>query len=186
MFTDDIAMPRAASMTLGMPRPTASAAPQSSIASTSWSTSASGDAFSVGRVCTSPRTPSWRDATATLVPPTSTPITVAMYRSFSDAEREPREPVAEGHRRALCEHAGAHWCDAIGVEPLEGIAAADAHLGRPVPLPSVPLPLVRWVEVTAQGPGAVEVEWNLDDTRGGPGRLALLVSIAGAPTQLPD
>ena len=72
------------------------------------------------------------------------------------------------------------------MEPLEGIAAADAHLGRPVPLPSVPLPLVRWVEVTAQGPGAVEVEWNLDDTRGGPGRLALLVSIAGAPTQLPD
>lgn len=72
------------------------------------------------------------------------------------------------------------------VEPLEGIAAADAHLGRPVPLPSVPLPLVRWVEVSAQGPGAVEVEWNLDDTRGGPGRLALFVSTAPAPTQLPD
>jgi hypothetical protein len=72
------------------------------------------------------------------------------------------------------------------VEPLEGIAAADAHLGRPVPLPSVPLPLVRWVEVTAQGPGAVEVEWNLDDTRGGPGRLALFVATAPAPTQLPD
>jgi hypothetical protein len=72
------------------------------------------------------------------------------------------------------------------VEPLEGIAAADAHLGRQVPLPSVVLPLTRWVEVTAQGPGAVEVEWNLDDSRGGPGRLALFVSVAPAPTQLPD
>jgi hypothetical protein len=72
------------------------------------------------------------------------------------------------------------------VEPLEGIAAADAHLGRRVPLPAVALPLARWVEVTAQGPGAVEVEWNLDDTRGAPGRLALFVSLAPAPTQLPD
>ena len=72
------------------------------------------------------------------------------------------------------------------MEPLEGIAAADAHLGRPVPLPALALPLGRWVEVTAQGPGAIEVEWNLDDTRGGPGRLALFVSSAPAPTQLPD
>jgi hypothetical protein len=72
------------------------------------------------------------------------------------------------------------------VEPLDGIAAADAHLGRRVPLPSVPLPLARWVEITSQGPGAVEVEWNLDDTRGGPGRLALMVATAPAPTQLPD
>ena len=72
------------------------------------------------------------------------------------------------------------------MEPLEGIAAADAHLGRHVPLPSLALPLARWVEVTEQGPGAVEVEWNLDDTRGGPGRLALFVSSAPAPTQLPD
>ena len=72
------------------------------------------------------------------------------------------------------------------MEPLEGIAAADAHLGRRVPLPTSVLPLARWVEVTAQGPGAVEVEWNLDDTRGGPGRLALFVSTAHAPTQLPD
>lgn len=72
------------------------------------------------------------------------------------------------------------------MEPLEGIAAADAHLGRPMPLPSVPLPLARWVEITAQGPRAVEVEWNLDDTRGGPGRLALFVSTSPVPTQLPD
>src|SRR5690349_12813525 len=72
------------------------------------------------------------------------------------------------------------------MEPLEGIAAADAHLGRPVPLPAVALPLARWVEVTATGPAALEVEWNLDDTRGGPGRLALHVSAAPAPTQLPD
>ncbi len=37
-------------------------------------------------------------------------------------------------------------------EPLEGIAQADAHLGRPVPLPAVALPLARWVEVVALGP----------------------------------
>ncbi len=59
-------------------------------------------------------------------------------------------------------------------EPLEGVAAADAHLGRAVPLPSAALPLARWVEVVALGPGAVEIAWNLDDTRAGsPGRLAL-------------
>jgi hypothetical protein len=63
-------------------------------------------------------------------------------------------------------------------EPLEGIAAADEHLGCPVPLPSAPLPLARWVQVVAVGPGAVEVEWNLDDTRAGaPGRLALYAGV---------
>jgi len=60
------------------------------------------------------------------------------------------------------------------VEPLEGIAAADALLGRPFPLSTAPLPLTRWTEVQAIG-DAVEIEWNLDDSRGGPpGRLALL------------
>jgi hypothetical protein len=55
-----------------------------------------------------------------------------------------------------------------------GIADADRHLGRLVPLPAVALPLTRWVEVRPLGPAAVEVEWNLDDTRAGtPGRLAL-------------
>ncbi len=59
-------------------------------------------------------------------------------------------------------------------EALEGIAEADAHLGRPVPLPAVALPLARWVEVVALGPGAVQVEWNLDATRpGAPARLTL-------------
>jgi hypothetical protein len=58
-------------------------------------------------------------------------------------------------------------------EPLEGIAAADRHLGRRMPLPTLPLPLARWVEVVATGEDGIEVEWNLDDTRGGPGRLAL-------------
>jgi hypothetical protein len=59
-------------------------------------------------------------------------------------------------------------------EPLEGIAAADRHLGRPVPLPTVPLPLARWVEVVTDGPDAVQVEWNLDTSRSGaPGRLTL-------------
>lgn len=72
------------------------------------------------------------------------------------------------------------------MEPLEGIAAADELLGRPFPLPGVPLPLARWVEVQAVG-DAVEVEWNLDDSREGtPGRLALLVSAEAVATQLPE
>ena len=59
-------------------------------------------------------------------------------------------------------------------EPLEGIGAADAHLGRIVPLPTLPVPLARWVEVVTSGREAVQVEWNLDATRpGSPGRLAL-------------
>jgi hypothetical protein len=58
-------------------------------------------------------------------------------------------------------------------EPLQGIALADALLGREFPLPSAPVPLARWVEVERRGAGA-EVAWNLDDTRPGtPGRLAL-------------
>jgi hypothetical protein len=66
--------------------------------------------------------------------------------------------------------------------PLEGIAAADAHLGRPVPLPAAALPLVRWTEVRAVSPDGVEVEYNLDDTRAGaPGRLALYVGLAAPP-----
>jgi hypothetical protein len=57
---------------------------------------------------------------------------------------------------------------------LEGIAAADAHLGRPMPLPQVKLPLSRWVEVSTVGPHAVEISWNLDDSRADqPGRVAL-------------
>ena len=59
-------------------------------------------------------------------------------------------------------------------EPLEGIAAADALLGRPFPLPSAPLPLARWVDVVQVAERGVEVAWNLDDTREqAPGRLAL-------------
>lgn len=65
---------------------------------------------------------------------------------------------------------------------LDGIAAADAHLGRPVPLPRAPLPLVRWSTVRALSPDGVEVELNLDDSRAGaPGRLALYVGYAAAP-----
>jgi hypothetical protein len=61
---------------------------------------------------------------------------------------------------------------------LAGIAAADAHLGRQVPLPSAPLPLARWVEIVAAGPEAVQIEWNLDDTRAlAPGRLTLYVGV---------
>jgi hypothetical protein len=60
------------------------------------------------------------------------------------------------------------------VEPLEGIAEADAHLGRKMPLPAIPLPLARWVDVVAVAPHAVEVSWNLDDSRpDAPGRVAL-------------
>src|SRR3954447_349155 len=49
-------------------------------------------------------------------------------------------------------------------QPLEGIAAADARLVPPFPLPQIALPLARWVEVTEVGAGA-EVAWNLDDSR---------------------
>lgn len=74
------------------------------------------------------------------------------------------------------------------MEPLEGIAEADAHLGRPVPLPRTELPLVRWVDVYAVAPGAVEVAFNLDDTReGAPGRLSLYAGTAPpAQRELPD
>jgi hypothetical protein len=68
------------------------------------------------------------------------------------------------------------------VEELEGIGAADAHLGRPVPLPSLPLPLTRWSRVQAVSPDGVEIEWNLDNSRpGSPGRLALFVGFAPPP-----
>lgn len=72
-------------------------------------------------------------------------------------------------------------------DPLEGgIAAADARLGRRFPLPTAPLPLVRWVEVRAAGPAAAEVEWNLDDSRPGtPGRLALYAGLDAPADQLP-
>jgi hypothetical protein len=70
--------------------------------------------------------------------------------------------------------------EAAEPQPLKGIAEADAHLGREVPLPQVALPLARWVDVYACGPRAVEVAWNLDDTRPGcPGRVSLY---AGADT----
>jgi hypothetical protein len=73
-------------------------------------------------------------------------------------------------------------------EPLEGIAAADEHLGRPVPLPTAPLPLARWVEVVTCGAEAVEVEWNLDASRlGAPGRLTLYAGhVAPAERGLPE
>jgi hypothetical protein len=68
------------------------------------------------------------------------------------------------------------------MDELDGIAAADAHLGRPVPLPAAPLPLTRWGRVSAVSPDGVEVEWNLDDSRAGaPGRLALYVGYAPPP-----
>jgi hypothetical protein len=74
------------------------------------------------------------------------------------------------------------------MEPLEGIAEADAHLGRRVPLPRVALPLPRWVDVHAVGPEAVEVAWNLDDSRAGdPGRVALYAGAQAPPARaIPD
>ena len=73
------------------------------------------------------------------------------------------------------------------MEPLEGIAEADAHLGRPVPLPHVELPLTRWVDVVAVGPRAVEVSWNLDDTRADmPGRVALYAGAEPPPERQLD
>ena len=73
------------------------------------------------------------------------------------------------------------------MEPFEGIADADAMLGRPFPLPALALPLGRWVEVMPSGSGA-EVVWNLDDTRpGAPARLALYAgSVPAAPRDLRD
>jgi hypothetical protein len=73
-------------------------------------------------------------------------------------------------------------------EPLEGIAAADAVLGRPFPLPSVPVPLCRWVDVIQVNDNGVEVAWNLDDTRpNSPGRLALYAGIDEPPErELPE
>jgi hypothetical protein len=67
------------------------------------------------------------------------------------------------------------------MEQLAGIADADTHLGRPMPLPQIVLPLPRWVEVCAVAPQAVEISWNLDDSRPGqPGRVALYAG-AGPP-----
>lgn len=67
-------------------------------------------------------------------------------------------------------------------EPLDGIAAADAILQRPFPLPSAPIPLCRWVDVIQVAPHGVEVAWNLDDTRAStPGRLALYAGIDAPP-----
>jgi hypothetical protein len=66
-------------------------------------------------------------------------------------------------------------------EPLEGIAAADARLGRAFPLPAAPLPLARWVDVRPAGDGT-EVVWSLDDSRpGAPGRLVLYAGPAPPP-----
>ncbi|MDP8968616.1 MAG: hypothetical protein M3N04_08450, partial [Actinomycetota bacterium] len=63
-------------------------------------------------------------------------------------------------------------------EALDGIGAADEHLGRRVPLPAAALPLARWVEVVASGPGAVQVEWNCDASRpDSPGRMTLYVGL---------
>lgn len=72
------------------------------------------------------------------------------------------------------------------MEPLTGIAAADALLGRRFPLPAAALPLARWVEVRELPGTGCEVEWNLDDTReGSPGRLALYAGHEPPPAQLP-
>jgi hypothetical protein len=67
-------------------------------------------------------------------------------------------------------------------EPLESIAAADALLGRPFPLPAAPLPLARWVDVGQVAERGVEVAWSLDDSRpGSPGRLALYAGTEPPP-----
>jgi hypothetical protein len=67
-------------------------------------------------------------------------------------------------------------------EPLEGIAAADALLGRTFPLPAALLPLARWVDVVRVAERGVEVAWSLDDTRAGtPGRLALYAGTEPPP-----
>ena len=73
-------------------------------------------------------------------------------------------------------------------DPLDGIGAADEHLGRRVPLPAAPLPLVRWVQVIECGPGAVQVEWNFDISRPeSAGRLTLYAGAQPPPERgLPE
>ncbi len=98
----------------------------------------------------------------------------------------PADPVAQERRGAAPLHAAGgdprHWSQMDEREPLEGLAEADAHLGRRVPLPAAALPLARWVEVVALGPEAVQVEWNLDSTRPGtPARLTLFAGTAEPP-----
>jgi hypothetical protein len=67
-------------------------------------------------------------------------------------------------------------------EPLDGIADADAILGRPFPLPAQALPLARWIDVVQVAPRGVEVAWNLDDTRpASPARLALYAGLEPPP-----
>jgi len=69
-------------------------------------------------------------------------------------------------------------------EPLDGIGAADELLQRPFPLPSVPVPLCRWVDVVQTAEHGVEVAWNLDDTRHNtPGRLALYAGTTPPPAR---
>jgi hypothetical protein len=73
-------------------------------------------------------------------------------------------------------------------EPLDGIGAADEVLQRSFPLPSVPVPLCRWVDVIQVAQSGVEVAWNLDDTRANsPARLALYAGTDPPPQrELPD
>src|SRR5947207_3297680 len=74
------------------------------------------------------------------------------------------------------------WGTLRRMKELDGIAGADAHLGRPVPLPALALPLVRWSRVHAVSGEGVEIEFNLDDSReGAPGRLALYVGFGPPP-----
>src|SRR3954466_6769190 len=70
--------------------------------------------------------------------------TVSAQRRAGITVPEPTCPAA-GSRRGV---------DRPMHQPLEGIAAADALLGRPFPLPQTALPLARWVEVTEVGAGA--------------------------------
>ncbi len=89
-------------------------------------------------------------------------------------EHERGEDGAQAPRRQIL----AAYDRGMEREPLEGIGAADAHLGRTVPLPSVPVPLARWVDIVTSGPDAVQVEWNLDATRSGsPGRVTLYAGL---------
>src|SRR3954453_5418480 len=70
--------------------------------------------------------------------------TVSAQRRSGITVPEPTCPAAGSMRRV----------DRPMHQPLEGIAAADALLGRPFPLPQTALPLARWVEVTEVGAGA--------------------------------
>ena len=66
----------------------------------------------------------------------------------------------------------------------EGIADADAHLGRAFPLPGVGLPHARWVDVAPVGSGA-EPPPQRDLAGAGPPEAVTVAAVAGTMRTAP-